>query len=730
MNEAIKKNYGDYEILFLADGAPIVFSEGAADITYKARDTRLDRNVLLRMLRSEFLNDMPMREIFLREVRFLAKIRHSNIPGVISISDQPEECICAMEDPGGESLGRLTGRVGCMDTKSSLTILDQSAKVLREIWQSGLVITQLNPSCVFVCYEGDELMVKFINLHVAASSEVTPRARQFSALEAGDFRSPEEVSGGIIDIRSNIYSIGLLFCELLAGKGASNSFLSLNLKARGPDLHQFRKLPEKILYLLERLLDVDPERRIQNPYDIRSLVEQCEREEESNLFSLIRDPSTHDPVVARSADGKEDIIPQEFNLMNLLDAKGAYQAAEDRARGGEVVIHVLGSDESPQHVATCARIAEKLTAQPHGSIIRPVRISLESRRRFIAYERVQGFTLLELLRKRRRLSLSEVMVLLNQAASAADHAVHYAIPGLVFSFPLVRIVLDDGDPEGKRSEWIMRPVDEWPPFTIKVPVYGSSPDASMGEAPDDQPENGNALQRNYMRGLAEIAHELLGGIRPRNAAFNEQSYIPISSLSELGNQALRHALFGGEGTPFSSAADFLVQLRNSTGRRDLPPAFLPMISGDPIREPSREGVMPRVITAVPRVPLYRSKSLLWLIVVVAIADGIFFYFWKYGKELQSVPVQMVSPAVLPLAEEPSGAQSSEARQMPAVSPPMNESLESGSVSLGETSTPTAPDETHRPDDPVPLPSRLQPNGFLENKTELQTTQGTPLDKAP
>lgn len=568
MNHATAKRYGQYQVLAGSDGREEIHSLGIHDITYGAVDTRFDRRIHLRVLRPEFGADTAVKEAFLTAARSLARIRHSNIPGVLDAADGREGCYCAIEDPSGESLESVVGRLGCMDTCTALPILDQCAKVLRELWQSGQVITRLSPATIEVCYEGDEMIVKFTDLHLAPPSEGGGLARGKPSEAAADFRSPEEISAGTLDIRSNIYSLGLVFCELLGGRGGGRSFLEIVEKKRDPDLHPFSKLPEKVLYLMELMLHRDPARRIQTPYELRSLIEQCEREGGGGSLMIRQDDiSAPTPGEERPA---ADILPLEFNLRTTLDSKGAFREAEDRIRGGKAVIRLFGPDESPFEVATCTSMAEKLLTHPHPNIVRVIRIQAGGRQRFIAYEHVGGNSLLEMMRKRRRLSLPEVLTLLSQAASAADHGAEHGVAGLAFTLSLVRIIPDQRPESGKIPAWMALPLHQWPSFTLKIPVCGSLPGVDEELPSSGSDHDRRAILASYLRALGETAHELLGGVKPRNLAFNEASYTPLSTLSEQGNIILRKALFGGGEASFASAAEFVDALKRTVSDKDLP----------------------------------------------------------------------------------------------------------------------------------------------------------------
>lgn len=683
MNPPPVKRYGQYEVLQESDGRDIVHALGTHDVTYRATDSRLDRRVHLRVLRPECLSNAALKDAFLAATRSLAKIRHSNISGVLDVGEGREGCYCAIEDPSGESLESVIGRLGCMDARTALSILDQCAKVLRELWQSGQSITRLSPATIAVCYEGDELIIKFTDLHLAPSSEAGLLLTVGKSTDAqSDFWSPEESSSKALDIRSNIFSLGLVFCELLGGRGSSAAFIAPGDISRVSESDVFRKLPEKILYLLELMLKREPADRIQTPYDLRSLIEQCEREGGVADFSLIRTDN-----VSGMGQGEdrpeEDILPMEFNLRKTLDPKGVYREADDRVRGGVAVIRLFGADESPMEVAACASLAEKLLAHPHPNIVHILRVQTSGRHRFIAYERVEGNNLLEIMRKRRRLTLPEVLVLLTQAASVADHGVEHDVSGLAFNLSMVRVVLGDQASGEKKEGWMALPCHQWPPFTLKIPVYGSAPGLDAEASTIGAQSTREARLATYLSALGETAHELLGGVKPRNIPFNQASYTPLSTLSEQGNILLRRALFG-EGKPaFASAAEFVSALQGTVADKDFPTSSSPTVipkgagvgkagAGEPPRGSIGQGALTR------KSPLKVAVIVMLLLIAAIIAALVVFQTESMRPTAQpeetllpdnnQPEISTEVPQAQPVETSPSPAQAPDASMPDAVTP--------------------------------------------------------------
>jgi hypothetical protein len=627
MNHPKDGMFHDFELLRQTDGSPLLFASTTRDKTYLARDLILRRQVLLRVLNPEFSLNAQAHDAFLDEVRAQAAIFHSNIPAVLRIVNATSACYCAMEYPGGESLKQLIARLGPMDPDSATNIICQSAKVLSEIWQAGYLMPRLNSSVIFVAYEGDDLIVRFPDLRLLKRLEGDPAKRGIA--RTGDDLKSEGRHARCIDIWSNIKSLGLVFSELLAGKEITNPDVLRNLRSERPEIADFRKLPEKVLVLLEQMVSGDVSEKIQTPRELRTIVERCR--EGGALGSSL---PTETELAKIGAGEIQDALLSEFVILNTAEQSGAYFEAEGRKEGGAFMIHLFDSETSPLEAARCAEIARKISLHPHPQITAVARIHMEGKRPFIACERIDGFGLLEMMRKRRRLPLGDALPIIEQLSSAADHALGFEISGLDFSFSSVRIVCGEDQLQTKMPDWLRLPVGRWPKFDVKIPFYGSTPKFTpeeMGFLPESVGESKEAILGDYLRGIAAITHELLGGVRPKGLTFNEKNYVPLASLTEQGNLILKRCLFIKGSSPFPSVKEFVEALKQSSRDTGFTKAVLSVV---PERKPGASHPSPRSPSPLQsKVTHPESKRgsgppiMAVLLLTVALAIGSLVCFW-------------------------------------------------------------------------------------------------------
>jgi serine/threonine protein kinase len=263
-----------------ADGRPIELGRGAMGITYKALDVDLRCPVTLKVINEKYVGDDVARLRFLREARAAAKVRHTNVASVFHLGRSRGEYFYAMEFVEGETLESLIRRSGQLEVKLALEIASQVAAGLEAVHDQKLVHRDIKPTNIMVRLKDDgRVTAKIIDLGLAkgvsepgAESGIsTPGA--FAGTPA--YASPEQFAGLDLDIRSDLYSLGVTLWEMLTGKapfrGTPGEVMHQHQRAPLP-LEELKDTPQPLVVLLEVLLEKDPAPRFQNPTDLLKVV--------------------------------------------------------------------------------------------------------------------------------------------------------------------------------------------------------------------------------------------------------------------------------------------------------------------------------------------------------------------------------------------------------------------------------------------------------------------------
>src|SRR5262245_2656677 len=269
-----------YELVTGEDGKPVELGRGAMGVTYKAFDVDLHCPVTLKVISEKYLGDESARLRFLREARAAASVRHPNVASVFHLGRTGRSYFYAMEFVEGETLENLIQRSGRLEVKLALEIATQVAAGLAAVHEQNLVHRDLKPTNIMVrLKEERSVTAKIIDLGLS-------KTLVESASEAGismpgafagtpEFASPEQFAGDGVDIRSDLYSLGVTIWEMLIGRtpfrGSSVEVMRQHQHAPLP-VEQLNGIPQPLVVLLEVLLAKDPVRRFQTPAELLKVM--------------------------------------------------------------------------------------------------------------------------------------------------------------------------------------------------------------------------------------------------------------------------------------------------------------------------------------------------------------------------------------------------------------------------------------------------------------------------
>ena len=188
--------------------------KGAMGIVYLAKDSMLDREVALKVMVSNISDDPDLKMRFEREAKAVAKLSHPNVVNVFDLGYHTDGSpFMAMELLRGEDLQK-TLRLGPMPLDRKVSIIVQVLVGLAHAHQAGIVHRDIKPANIFI---GNDGAVKIMDFGVArlTTASVTGTG---AIVGTADYMSPEQVKGARVDGRSDLFSVGCMFYEMLVGK--------------------------------------------------------------------------------------------------------------------------------------------------------------------------------------------------------------------------------------------------------------------------------------------------------------------------------------------------------------------------------------------------------------------------------------------------------------------------------------------------------------------------------
>jgi len=336
------RRFENYELMLDNDGRPIELGRGAMGITYKALDVDLRCPVTLKVISERYLGDESARLRFLREARAAASVRHPNVASVLHLGRTGSSYFYAMEFVDGETLEHFIKHSGRVEVKLALEIATQVAAGLAAVHKQKIVHRDIKPSNIMVSFEeGGGPMVKIIDLGLAKLTTDLPAEAAISmpGVFAGtpEFASPEQFAGVPVDIRSDLYSLGMTLWEMVTGKapfrGTSAEVMYQHLHAPLP-IEQLESVPQPVVVLLEVLLEKDPGRRFQNPAElskaIPTITDRIEARRRINRESLHKTPPAASHAGTRRSTAR--LGPKKVSVARLpVTGRDVFGREEDIA---------------------------------------------------------------------------------------------------------------------------------------------------------------------------------------------------------------------------------------------------------------------------------------------------------------------------------------------------------------------------------------------------------------
>jgi serine/threonine protein kinase/tetratricopeptide (TPR) repeat protein len=325
--QPLAQRFEHYEVLQNEDGRPIELGRGSMGVTYKAIDIHLQCPVTLKVINEKYLRDESARTRFLREARMAASLRHPNVASVFFLGRSGGDYFYAMEFVEGETLESLIKRSGPLAVKLALEITTQVAAGLAAVHKQNLVHRDIKPSNIMVNFEeSGSATAKIIDLGLAkaVNEPVSEAALSMPGAFTGtpEFASPEQFAGLGVDIRSDLYSLGVTLWEMLTGKapfqGSLSEMMYQHQHAPLP-LERLKDIPQPVVILMEILLDKDPARRFQNPSELLQAISTIASAIETGRFVthevLCKIPPAHSYNVAGKLQDK--LGPEKISVARL-----------------------------------------------------------------------------------------------------------------------------------------------------------------------------------------------------------------------------------------------------------------------------------------------------------------------------------------------------------------------------------------------------------------------------
>ena len=286
--------------------------EGGMGVVSLARDTRLGRQVALKILRPDAIHSHDRKQRFLQEARTVSSLNHPNIVTIYDIETVGEVDLIVMEYVRGRPLDDVIGRRG-LTLAQTLRYGVQIARALEAAHEAGIIHRDLKPANIMVSESGAIKILDFGLAKItqrdsgdgaAAATDAAfggPHTADGVVLGTAAYMSPEQASGKRVDTRTDIFAFGVILYQMLAGRrpfegeGGIDTITSI-LRDEPRPLHEFVPgMPRELERIVNRCLRKDSGRRFQAVADLRIALEELMEELDSGSLTAESVPAAHLP---------------------------------------------------------------------------------------------------------------------------------------------------------------------------------------------------------------------------------------------------------------------------------------------------------------------------------------------------------------------------------------------------------------------------------------------------
>ena len=331
---------GDRVLNYIVDRE---LGEGGMGTVYLARHTALDQLVAIKSLSLMLSRDEALRARFLQEANIQAKLRHPGIVQVLTADMESEQPSLVMEYIEGKSLSEVLELRGALPIDDALKVMEQVLSAVGYAHRQGVIHRDLKPSNVMVMASGEAKVTDFGIAKVLGSSKLT---RTGTAMGSAHYMSPEQIRRPeTVDARSDIYSLGCVFYEVLTGrppfgeKDASGTESDYEVKTAhvteaAPALETVKSsIPAWLAKLVMSMLEKEPDQR---PSSCETIVAALVGGSSVEKTQIIQDNE-------KSDWGQPESDQDEFHKepLKTVEASSVEKKADKSSNAAVVIVIVL-----------------------------------------------------------------------------------------------------------------------------------------------------------------------------------------------------------------------------------------------------------------------------------------------------------------------------------------------------------------------------------------------------
>jgi serine/threonine protein kinase len=285
--------------------------EGGMGVVYKAQDTTLDRLVALKFLPAHLSASEADKARFIQEAKAAATLNHPNICTIYGIEQAEGKDFISMEFVDGQTLQQKKAN---LSMKQALEIGIQVADGLAAAHEKGIVHRDIKPENIMIRKDGIAQVMDFGLAKLRGASRLT---KEGSTVGTAGYMSPEQVQGQDADHRSDIFSLGVLLYEMIAGripfKGVHETAIAYEIvNVDSPPMSSIKpEIPSELDAIVLECLEKDPNERAQSAKQVGIDLKRYKRESSRERVSRI---TAARPAMSRASSSPEQLGREQSSL--------------------------------------------------------------------------------------------------------------------------------------------------------------------------------------------------------------------------------------------------------------------------------------------------------------------------------------------------------------------------------------------------------------------------------
>ncbi|HZS77610.1 MAG TPA: protein kinase [Ktedonobacteraceae bacterium] len=298
---------------------------GGMASVFKTWDHRVERQVAIKVLRSLDKNDLRAVERFRREARAAAALAHPNAVTIYDFIEEYGQYFLVMEYIHGPTLKQLIAQRRHLHAYETLEIAAQVCSVLQVAHARGFIHRDIKPQNIMLASSGlsgpgvggplgsTAFLVKLTDFGIVRVAEDAGLTNSGIVLGTADYLSPEQARGETLTASSDLYSLGVVMFEMVAGRPpfvgpTAVSIAMQHASTYPPPLHQFNpNVPPALEQIINRALEKEPGDRFASAAEMQQALRQCARELQAQARANSTTPIS--PSRAYTADGGGQFHP-------------------------------------------------------------------------------------------------------------------------------------------------------------------------------------------------------------------------------------------------------------------------------------------------------------------------------------------------------------------------------------------------------------------------------------